>query len=99
MLKIIAQEVGVKKAGRRIAGSGKLALGKSDKEPLSSPNRDIPAAFNERSELREALLDIWNVDILKAMKVCEERHVTVEGPESSCISFDRMNELWSGSCL
>ena len=52
---------------------------KVHKEPFSSAKRDLQAAFNKRSEVREAHLQVWNVDIHKAMKACEKRHVTVEG--------------------
>ena len=75
----------------RIADLGKLAWRRSDKEPFFSPKTDLQVSFNKRSELREAL---WNVDNHKAMKVCEERHTTVEGSESTHISFDRVDDPW-----
>ena len=48
-------EMGVKKAGQRIGGLGRLAWRKSDKEPFCSPKMDLPVAFKMRSELREDL--------------------------------------------
>ena len=47
---------------------GKLAWRKSDKETFFSPKMDLEAAFNKRSDLREALLEVWIVDIHKAIK-------------------------------
>ena len=34
------------------------------------------------------------MDVHKAVKVCEERHVTVEGSESLYISFDTVDDPW-----
>ena len=92
-LKKVSKNIGVKKAGHRIAGLGKLAWRKSAKETFFSPKMDLQAAFNKRSDLREALSEVWIVAVHKAIKkVCEERHVTVEGSKSSYISCDRVGD-------
>ena len=67
------------------------------RNPSFRPKRDLQADFDKRRELREALLEVRNVDLHKAVKVCEERHVTVEWSESSYNSFDRVDDPWSSS--
>ena len=75
-LKSVCRKIGVKKAGQRLAALGKVAWHKTEMDNMS--------------DLRESLLAIWIVDIHKALRICEERHVAVEGSESSYISCDRV---------
>ena len=81
--------IGVKKAGQRLAGMGKLAWRESDKEPFFSPKTDLQAAFNKRSELREAFVEVSYVDFHKAMKVCEEQPATVKGRKKEILFHRR----------
>ena len=55
------QKMGVEKAGHRIAGLGKLACSKAEREPFFSPKKDLQTAFSKRSTLVESLLETWNV--------------------------------------
>ena len=93
-LREVCRKIGVKNAGRRMAGLGKVAWRKTEREPFLSTRKGLNAAFNRKSELRESLLEAWNVDIHKALRICEERHVTVEGSEGSYVSFDRVDDPW-----
>ena len=42
----------------------------------------------------QAVLEVWNVEIHRKMKVVKERHVTGEGSESSHLAFHRVDHLW-----
>ena len=44
------------------------------------------------SKLQQSLLEAWNADLHKALRICEERHVTVEGSEGSYVSVDRVDD-------
>ena len=92
--KISVQEDRLKKAGRIIAGLGKEAWRKREKELFFSAKRGQEAAFNRRSALRESLLEAWNVDMHKSLRIGEQRHVTLEGSEDSYVSFDKVDDLW-----
>ena len=93
-LREVSRKIGVKNAGQRMAGLGKVAWRKTEREPFLSARKGLDAAFNRKSELRESLLEAWNVDTHKALRICEERHVTVEGSEGSYVSFDRVDDPW-----
>ena len=49
--------------------------------------------INRRSEFRVSLLEAWNVDTHKALRVCEERHVTVGGSEFRVSLFTELMTL------
>ena len=51
------QEIGSQEGGAKDCWLGKLAWRKSDKELFFSPKRDLEAAFNKRSDFREALFE------------------------------------------
>ena len=76
-----------------LAGLGKFTWRTSNKEFLS-PKRDLQAIVNKRSELREALLEVCDVDFHKAMKICQGRRVTFEATENSFFFFDRVDDPW-----
>ena len=42
-------------------------------------------------------LAIWSADVHQALRFCEEQHATVEGSESSHVSFDRADDPWPSS--
>ena len=93
-LQELCWKVRVKKAGQRIAGLGRVAWRKTEKEPFSSAKKGLGIAVNRRSALRESLSEAWNVDTHKALRICEEQHVTVEGSEGSYVSLGRVNGPW-----
>ena len=51
------------------------------------------------SELREAFLEVWDAENHKVMKVCEERHVTVEVLESNDLHFSPSLPVWGSFAL
>ena len=73
-------------AGQRIAGVGKLSW-RTSESPFFSVKTDLETAF---------LSEMWNVDIHIAVRICEERHVTVEGSENSSVTFDRVDDPLPG---
>ena len=62
----------MKKAGQKVAGVENLANRKEDGEVLSQPekNRHKPL---KGLQMRESLLEVWNVDIAKALRMCESK--------------------------
>ena len=61
--KEVCEKIGVKMAGQRVAGLGKVAWRKTPPESFFSAKVERAQAFNRRSALRESLLSIWRVDI------------------------------------
>ena len=86
----VCRNIGVNKAGQRIAGLGKLAWRDVRQGTLLFAEKDLQAAFNKRSELREYLLEAWTVDIHQSLCICEAWQVQVEASEASYVSFDRV---------
>ena len=66
--KEVCRKIGVKKAGRRIAGLSKVVWRKTEKELFFSAKKGVEAAFNRSSVLPGSLLQAWNVD----MRIFEE---------------------------
>ena len=54
-LREVSRKIGVKNAGQRMAGLGKVAWRKTEREPFLSARKGLDAAFNRKSELRESL--------------------------------------------
>ena len=54
-LREVCRKIGVKNAGQRMAGLGKVAWRKTEREPFLSARKGLDAAFNRKSELRESL--------------------------------------------
>ena len=86
-VKDVSKHIGVKKAGQRVPGSGKVAWRKTVKSAKEEQER----ALDRRSALRGSLLSIWNVDIHQALRMCEDRQVEVEASEASYVSWDRVD--------
>ena len=56
--------------------------------------RGLEAALNKVGTAGVST-EACNVDIPTALRICEERRVTVEGPERSYVSFDRVDDPWA----
>ena len=98
-LREVSRKIGVKNAGQRMAGLGKVAWRKRRGNLSYQQGRDWTLPSTESRNCGSLSLEAWNVDIHKALRICEERHVTVEGSEGSYVSFDRVDDPWpSSSC-
>ena len=92
-LKEVYKNIGVKKAGQRIARWGKLAWRKSDRELFLS-SKGLQAALNKRSAVWVSLLEALNAKIHKTLRICEDRPVQIEESEASYVSLDRVDGPW-----
>ena len=54
--------------------------------------KDLEAAFNRRSVLRESLLEVWNVDKRQVLRIGEDRQAQVEAAEASYVSLYRLDD-------
>ena len=50
--------------------------------------------IQQKIGIAEVSVGNWNVGIYEALRICEERHVTVEGWEGSYVSCDRVDDPW-----
>ena len=93
-VKEVSKCTGVKKAGKRVAGLGKLPWRKEEEQRFISEKDELILAHERRSELRERLLEVSKVDAAQALRRCEERQLEVCESEVSCTSWDPLEEAW-----
>ena len=86
-LKEVCKDTGVKNAGQKVAGVGKVAWRNMHKEVFLSA-KDEQVVFGRRSALRQSLLSPWQVDINQAFRVCEDRQTQIDASETSYVCFD-----------
>ena len=68
----VSKNSGVKEAGHTITDFGKLACRKEDCNVSFQPTKNM-REFKRRSGMCESLLEVWNLDSVQALRVCEER--------------------------
>ena len=83
--------MGVKNAGQRVVGLGKVAWRKTQEESFSSAKDEQVQAFGRRTALRKSLLSLCKVGFNQALRVCEGRQAQVEASEAS---FDTLDDPW-----
>ena len=86
-LKEVCKQIGVKDAGQKVAGQGKVAWRKNATKPFFFAENKQVQVFGRRSALRESLLSLWQVDINLALWVCEDRQTQVDASETSYVFF------------
>ena len=84
----------MKKAGNKVAGTGKPANSEENWEVFFSAEEEKMRAFERRLAMRDSLVEVWIVDIAQSLRTCEERQVVLGASEVSYVSWDTMDEPW-----
>ena len=93
-LKEVARQVGVGKAGQRVAGRGRVAWKRTSKETFLLANVEQERVFHRRSDLCEISLSVWRVDRRQALRMCEDRRVEVNASDASDVSLAKVDDPW-----
>ena len=84
------------KSGQKVAGVGKVARRSAQEEPSFLAKDEQVRAFGRRSALRGSLPPLWQPDINQDLQVCENQQTQIDASETSCGSFDRLDDPWLG---
>ena len=69
----VSKCTGVKKAGQKVAGFGKWAWRNEERQSFFCERDELVLAHERRSELRERLMEVRQVDAAQAFRMCVER--------------------------
>ena len=85
----MCKKIGVKNAGQRVAGLGKLSLRRTFKVVFFSAKKEQDTAFNRTGGRHCVNLSwqVWNVDT-------HTKHSECAKIGKSKVSFDRLNDPW-----